>query len=83
MSLHSAVRFLEYRLRQGAEESAFRTVTAQSLSLMSSGRRIKEMVNYLEIVREIYDTGASGKADSRTAEEIIRSTAEKFNVKVR
>lgn len=50
---------------------------------MASGRRIKEMVNYLEIVREIYDTGASGKADSRTAEEIIRSTAEKFNVKVR
>ena len=81
MDLRSAVRFLEYRLRQEAEQSAYRTVSAQSLALMASGRFTKNTVNYLEIVSEIY--GGKTANDTRTAAEIISDTAKKFGVKVR
>lgn len=80
MDLRGAVRYLDYMLKKEAEESLFRIVTAQSLALLSSGHRTKELVNYQEIVTEIYSP--QKHKQEKSAAEIIAETAERFGVKV-
>lgn len=81
MSLKAVVRFLDYRFHQFEEDLLYKSIMAEYMSLVGTGKQSENRISFVEKRNEIY--GIKTKKDERSAEEIIDDTFKKHGIKIK
>ncbi len=81
MSLKAVVKFLDYRFKQTEEEVLFKTIVAEYLATIGTGKQTAERISFIEKRNQIY--GIAVQKDERSAKEIIRDTFKKHGIKIK
>lgn len=75
------VKYIDYRFKQYEEDLLYKSITAEYLANIATGRRGETRISFIEERNKIY--GIKAEKDERSAEEIINDTFKKHGIKLK